>query len=120
MSTKAVEFTITRGLENTFLFTIKADGSTLPITIVAGDTFEARLIELSTLETVLTKPLTVTNASSGQVTLVLSSDDTSALVYERGSKVDRYYLRPMYKLTLDCVTAQNGSFLATVPEVYVD
>ena len=120
MSTKAVEFTITKGLENTFLFTIKADGSTLPITIVPGDTFAARLIELSTMETALTKALTITDAGNGQVTLVLSSADTSTLVCERGSKVDRYYLRPMYRLVLDCVTAQNGSFLATVPEVYVD
>jgi hypothetical protein len=120
VSTDTVEFTITKGLENTFLFTVKANGSTLPITIVAGDTFEARLVVLSTLETVLTKALTVTDADNGQVTLVLSSADTSTLVSERGSKVDRYYLRPMYKLILDCVTAQNGNFLATVQEVYVD
>ncbi len=121
MSTDSVEFTITKGLENTFVFTVKADGSTLPITIdEANDTFQASLVELSTEETALTKDLTITDADSGQVSLVLSATETSGLISEKGGKVDRYYLRPTYKLILDCDTTENGSFIATVSEVYVD
>ena len=120
MSCDVAKFTITKDLDNTFIFTIKADGSTLPMEIVAGDTFEAKLIELSCDNVALTKTLTVTDALSGKVSLVIPASDTISLVSDKGSKADRYYLRPTYKLIIDCSTTNNGNFIAKVPEVYVD
>jgi len=121
MSCDVAKFTITKNLDNTFVFTIKADGSTLPMEIVeASDTFTASLIDLGTGVTSVTKALSVDNALGGKVSLVITAAETATLTGDKGSKTDRYYLRPAYKLVIDCVTTNNGSFLAKVPEVYVD
>jgi hypothetical protein len=121
MSCDIAKFTITRGLENTFVFTIKADGSTLPMEIISGDTFVATLVNLDTGLTDMAKTLTtVGDGLSGQVSFTITFTETSLLAVDKGSKADRYYLRPVYKLLIDCTTANNGSFIAKVPEVYVD
>ncbi len=120
MSCDIARFTITKDLENTFVFTIKANGSTLPMAIEVGDTFQATLINLDDGATFLTKPLVVTDAISGQVTLTLTSAETTNAVIDKGTKTDRYYLRPVYKLVIDCDTVNNGKFIAKVPEIYVD
>ena len=120
MSDDVTRFTITKGLENTFVFTIKADGSTLPMEIVGSDTFEAQLIDLATETAVLTKTLTVNNALSGKVNLTVTSSESDGLQSNKGSKADRYYLRPTYKLVIACSTTNNGNFIARVPEIYVD
>jgi hypothetical protein len=122
MSCDVAKFTITKGLDNTFVFTIKADGSTLPMTMTAGDTFTATLVDLETGATPISeKPLTKdADLASGKVTLVVTSAEAAGLTSERGSKTDRYYLRPTYKLIIDCSTANNGDFIAKVPEIYVD
>ena len=115
------KFTITRGLDNNFEFTIKAQGTTLPLTIVdPGDTFDATLVALSDENPALAKSLVITDADSGKVSLTITSVEAAALVSERGSKTDRYYLRPTYKLFIDCSTTNNGDFIAKVPEIYVD
>lgn len=114
------KFVITKGSDNTFLFTIKADGSTLPMEIVLGDTFDARLVELGTGTEVLTKSLTVEDALIGKVSLVITEIEAASLISEKGSKVDRFYLKPTYKLVIDCSTQNNGNFIAKIPEVYVD
>jgi len=114
------KFVITKGSDNTFVFTIKADGSTLPMEIVGGDTFNARLVKLDTEAEVLTKVLTVEDALSGKVSLVITEAEAELLQSEKGDKVDRYYLKPTYKLVIDCSTTNNGDFIAKIPEIYVD
>ena len=127
MSDNVTRFTITKDLENTFVFTIKADGSTLPMEITepdgfgsSGDTFAAQLVNLETEVPTLTKTLTVADALNGKVNLVITAGEAGALESGKGSKTDRYYLRPMYKLVIACVTTNNGNFIARVPEIYVD
>lgn len=121
MSCDVAKFTITKGLDNNFVFTIKADGSTLPMIIdEVSDTFNAYLITLSDNSTVLTKPLVVADALNGKVSLTITSSETTSLVSDKGTKADRYYLRPVYKLVIECNTTNNGDFIAKVPEVYVD
>lgn len=117
------DFVITKGLNNEFVFTIKQTGTTLPMTIVTeptSDTFTAKLIRLDTQEEVLEKSLTVTDALSGKVKLVITAEDTEDLESKRGDEIDGYYLKPMYKLLLDCNTFNNGNFIAKICEVYVD
>lgn len=113
-------FIITRGVDNTFVFTIKANNSTLPIEIASGDTFVSILRDLTTDAVVITKNLTVESALNGQVRLDYTSTETAAMVRDRGGKEDRFYLRPVYSLTLVCNTLVNGEFLARVNSVYVD
>lgn len=121
MSCDVAKFTITKNFDNRFDFTIKANGSTLPLELTPFDTFKGYLINLETGATALAVDLIQgDNPLSGIVALVITAEQTAGLVSERGSKVDRYYLRPTYKLIIDCVTENNGIFTAKVPEVYVD
>lgn len=113
-------FIITRGVDNTFVFTIKQNGSTLPIVIDSGDTFVGILRDLTTDAIVSTKNLTVESAENGRVRLEYLSTETNGMVRDRGGKEDRFYLRPVYSLTLVCNTLVNGEFLARVNSVYVD
>lgn len=119
-ATSFTRFTITKGVDNTFVFTIKADGSTLPMEIVVGDTFTAYLKNMADGTTALTKALTVADALSGRVQLVITEAEADALVSDRGNKEDRYYLRPNYRLMLDCSTTNNGDFIAKIDNIYVD
>lgn len=123
MSCDVAKFVISKGSDNTFIFTIKQDNSTLPLTIEVGDTFSASLVTIGddvAYAAVTDKALTVDDAANGKVSLSIPAADTLALVTDKGPKVDRYYLRPTYKLTITCSTANNGDFIAKVPEVYVD
>lgn len=133
MSCDITKFVISKGSENTFTFTIKQDNSTLPLVINYGvDTFTATLVNLkdeadplitdATYPQIVDKPMTYTieDAAIGRVALVIPLLDTANLVASRGTAADRYYLRPTYKLVLNCVTTNNGNFIAKVAEVYVD
>lgn len=114
------KFTITKAVDTTFLFTVKANGSTLGMQIAPSDTFTAIIRNLSDGQPVLTKALTVTDALAGQISLVITTAEASELESSRGASEDRYYLRPAYSLLLLCDTANNGKFTVKVPYVYVD
>lgn len=94
---------------------------TIVVTVANPDMFTADLIALSDRSVALNDiPLTVENASSGRVQLIISSAQTDLLVSSRGAKTDRYYISPTYSLVISCSTAVNGDFVAKVAEVYVD
>ncbi len=125
MGCSSTKFSITKGSDNSFSFTIKQDNSTLPLVIESEDTFRATLSTLGpdsvNYPEVTLKPLTVEDGgTSGKITLSIPKEDTVNLVADVGAKVDKYYIRPTYKLVIDCVTVNNGNFIAKVPEVYVD
>lgn len=123
MSCDVTKFVISKGSDNTFVFTIKQDNSTLPLAIEVGDTFIANLTALGDTypyPQVTDKPLTVDDAPNGKVSLLITEDDTLDLISIVGDRVDRFYLLPAYKLTIQCSTVNNGDFIAKVPEVYVD
>lgn len=123
MSCDVAKFVITKGSDNTFTFTIKQDNSTLPLVIEPSDTFKASLTVLGSNDAyapVTDKLMTVEDTLNGKVALSIPAADTDALIADVGDKVDRYYLRPTYRLTLTCSTVNNGDFIAKVPEVYVD
>ena len=132
MSCDTSKFTITKGSDNTFSFIIKQDNSTLPLVITSTDTFSAKLILLEDSAINFTYPIITpvtgsNDALNGKITLLVPESDingvgsgTSKLVKDIGSKVDRYYVKPTYKLILECHTTNNGNFIAKVNEVYVD
>lgn len=113
-------FTITKGIENTFDFIIKSDGNTTPIEVAATDSVTAIFKDLETGETLLSKSLTVGANLEGRVTLVLTEPEVELFKPLRGSRADRFYLKPVYSLILDSDTAANGKFIAKVDWVYVD
>lgn len=113
-------FIITRGVDNTFIFTIKRNASTLPIEIAPIDTFVASIRNKSDGTVVMTKNLSVENALGGRVALTISSTEANTLVAARGGEEDRYYLKPKYSIIIECSTVANGEFIAKVDSVYVD
>ena len=114
------KFIINKGMSNEFIITIKQNGTTLPMAIEAGDTFEVKLVKLSDGTTVANPTTSVHDAPNGKIKIVFSQLEADALVAERGDRADYYYSKPMYKLIIDCVTANNGKFVAKVAKVYVE
>lgn len=114
------KFVINKGMSNEFIITIKQNDSTLPMIIENTDTFTVKLYELATNSPVLTVTPTVFDAPNGQILITLDSNDVDTLISERGTKADRYYLKPTYRLAIDCSTTNNGSFVAKIAEVYVE
>lgn len=120
MACNSNKFILNKGMDNEFILTIKQTGTTLPMQIDAGDTFIAYLYELEGNTIAMTVTPTVDDADSGKLKLELSSVEVDALLQERGAKVDKYYLKPVYRLAIDCDTLNNGKFVAKIPEVYVE
>jgi hypothetical protein len=121
MVCNADKFILNKNVGNEFLITIKQNASTLPMEITVTDTFTPTLINLETGATVTIGITTTTyNALGGIIKLVFNTTDVNALIAARGAKVDRYYLKPVYKLLIDCNTTNNGKFIAKLPEVYVE
>lgn len=114
-------FKIYKNQDNEFDFIIKKSGNTVPIEIDASDTFFAKLIKLDDLsDSGAVFTITPEVGLNGKVNFVLPSAQTVSLVSERGSKAYRYYLRPTYKLIVECDTVAEGKFPIAVNEVYVE
>lgn len=124
MSCSIGKFIINKGIDNEFVLTIKQTGTTLPMEIMGSDTFTAYLIRLVDDVVVLTltegSGIEAAANPNGKITINISQEQADTLVSEKGSKVDRYYLLPTYRLMVDCNTVNNGAFIAKVPEVYVE
>jgi len=120
MTCDTSKFVINKGMSNEFIITIKQNDSTLPMIIEDTDTFVANLFELESNELELTTDAVVYDAANGQIIIKLSESEVNELVTERGEKVDRYYLKPTYRLAIDCNTVNNGNFVAKIANVYVE
>ena len=113
-------FTITRGVDNEFFFTVKANNSLLPMVITPSDTFQVKLVRLEDNTTAdIDRLLEVIDATNGKLRFLVTEAETMGLLSERGQKEDRYYLKPVYKLLLEATTVNNGSFIAQLGKVYV-
>ena len=114
-------FTIVQGIDNSFVFTIKENGTTLPLEILPTYTFHFFLRQLSDGTRVSVANLTGISSLEGKVELTVPASTTTTLVSERGPKEDRYYLKPTYEMVIDCDTGNsaNGKFTVRVPNVRV-
>ena len=121
MSCTIDKFVINKGVSNEFILTIKQNGNTLPMLITATDTFSLKLYNLETGVQVpgTESVVTVHDTSNGQIKIIFPNTLVDSLVGERGKKADRYYLKPTYRIAIDCNTTNNGKFVAKVPLVYV-
>ena len=130
MANNNTNFTITKGIKNEFIVTIKKDNSLLPLVIDSSDTFSLKLINRdseiveytinSIDDTNINGFISIDDANNGKIKIIMESAMTSLLIKERGHKADRYYLKPTYKLLLECNTLNNGVFPVVVHDVYVD
>jgi len=129
MATAVKNFTINRGLKNEFILTIKQNDSLLPMIIEYSDTFKLTMFNRDTeaVEAVLDMDnakvdgyIAIHDDANGQIKIVMNPALTSTLEKERGPKEDRYYLRPTYRIAIECDTLNNGNFVAKIENVYID
>ena len=129
MATAVKNFTINRGLKNEFIMTIKQNDSLLPMVIEYSDTFKLTMFNRDTeaVEAVLDMDnakadgyISIHNDANGQIKIVMNPALTNKLKKERGPKEDRYYLRPTYRIAIECDTLNNGNFVAKLENVYID
>ena len=127
---KTTRFVINKNQNNEFVFTIKKIGSVDAMEIKAGDTFVARIYKLDTGAQYGVDISTVANSEGnqimapigleGKITLKLANAYCTSMESAKGSAADRYYLKPGYRLAIECNTDVNGKFTAKVPLVYVE
>lgn len=120
MAKRVEKFLLVKGKENEFYFTIKQNGSILPMVIEPTDTFVGSFILLEDDTTiVLEKDLVVVDPTVGKIKLVVTEEETANLISDRGPKEDYYYLKATYRLLLECSTVNNGQFTARINRIYV-
>lgn len=123
-----VKFVIDRGMDNEYIITIKANGSTLGMQIEPTDTFEVRLYRKCSDELVATIDMTedtngrvtVYHAVGGKIRILLKRALVDTLVASKGDKVDGCYPKSEYRLNVVCNTANNGKFTAKLANVFVE
>ena len=123
-----VKFVIDRGMDNEYIITIKANGSTLGMHIEPTDTFEVRLYRKCSDELVATIDMTedtngvvdVYQAAGGKIRVLLKQGLVDTLGVSKGEKVDGCYLRSEYRLSVICDTANNGKFTAKLANDLVE
>ena len=123
-----VKFVIDRGMDNEYIITIKANGSTLGMQIEPTDTFEVRLYRKCSDELVATIDMTEDNngvvdvyqAPGGKIRILLKQALVDTLDTSKGEKVDGCYPRSEYRLSVICNTANNGKFTAKLANVFVE
>ena len=122
-------FTINKGLTNEFILTIKQNDTLLPMIIEYSDTFKLLLINLDTDQVESTIDMDNTKAdgfidvyddANGQIRVTMNPTLTDRLEKERGPKEDRYYLKPTYRMSIECNTMNNGNFVAKIKNISID
>ena len=122
-------FTINKGLTNEFILTIKQNDTLLPMIIEYSDTFKLLLINLDTDQIESTIDMDDTTAdgfidvyddANGQIRVTMNPTLTDRLEKERGPKEDRYYLKPTYRMAIECNTMNNGNFVIKLKNISVD
>lgn len=122
-------FTINKGLTNEFILTIKQNDTLLPMIIEYSDTFKLLLINLDTDQIESTIDMDSTNTdgfidvyddANGQIRVTMNPTLTDRLEKERGPKEDRYYLKPTYRMSIECNTMNNGNFVIKLKNISVD
>lgn len=123
-----VKFIIDRDMDNEYIITIKANGSTLGMQIEPTDTFEVRLYRKCSDELVATINMIedangvvdVYNAEGCRIRILLKEALVRDLVTSKGDKVDGCYLKSEYRISIICDTTNNGKFTAKLANVYVE
>ena len=120
------KFVIHKGVDNEYVFVIKASGSLSPMPVTSSsDTFKFTLHPIENTDIVartytVGSGVSIVDAEQGKIKLVVSEVDASTLNAYKGEIVHSSYLKPAYELKLVASTQHNGIFIAKVGKVYVD
>ena len=115
-------------MDNEYIITIKANGSTLGMEIEPTDTFEVRLYRKCSDELVATINMVedangvvdVYQATNGKIRVLMKEALVSSLIASKGDKVDGCYPKSEYRINVICDTVNNGKFTAKLANVYVE
>ena len=115
-------------MDNEYIITIKANGSTLGMQIEPTDTFEVRLYRKCSDELVTTINMIedangvvdVYQTNNGKIRILLKQTLVNTLVASKGDKVDGCYPKSEYRISVICDTVNNGKFTAKLANVYVE
>ena len=115
-------------MDNEYIITIKANGSTLGMQIDPTDTFEVRLYKKCSDELVATINMIedangvvdVYEATNGKIRVLLKHALVNGLIASKGDKVDGCYPKSEYRINVICNTVNNGKFTAKLANVYVE
>lgn len=123
------KFIIDKGIPNEYTIQIKSDGETLPLVLDPSDTFNLKLYALEDTTNTIVAELDMTDTTLGQITIedevngkikILMKDTmTTSLINERGTKADRYYLKPTYRALITGVTSNDGNIVVPIDLIYV-
>lgn len=121
-------FSINKGIDNEFIFSIKKQNELLPLDLNESvDIFEFRIIKLSTREVISTIDhadsndgvITFHDSVNGQIKVVLYKEFTSTLEAVYGDRADNYYSKPMYEILVTGNSIIDGAIQFKIPAVYV-
>ena len=110
---------IPQGKEYTFQINVKEHDSFLAQPLGNMLTASAVFVNRATGCEALVVVPTVLDAINGLLTVTLTALQTATLVYERGSKVDGYYLKTVYQLHTTFTFSDIPEIFTILPEVYV-
>lgn len=114
------DFIIPKGKDYTFTVKVMENESFIPqdLTTIASATIDivnsATSVKLFTVSMYI-----VVDAVNGLLKFTLPAVNTAAMISERGTKVDGYYLKPTYQAIITVTGSGFTEILSIVDKVYV-
>ena len=114
-----MRFVIPQNEEFYCMFQVKEPGSGTPMDLTgASGVFSLTTIGIECLEVLTGVVMTVEDAINGEISVRLTSEQTSGLVSEIGFAEDGYPLMPTYKARID-ISSIEAPISVDIPKVYV-
>lgn len=114
------DFTVIKGKALEFSVLVKENGTTLPLTLDPTDTFTFSLVDKRTSVKYITdKPMTIIDALNGEVSGIISAEESATLPVKKAAAEDYYIPRPNLRLVVKGDTVAQGEMTAFIEDVYV-
>jgi hypothetical protein len=115
------DFIIPKGKEYIFTVKVMENDSFIPQDLTTMTLAQFELVDLVTLVSTLsvTSTTIIGGAVNGTIEFTLPAASTTALNFERGAKVDGYYLKPTYQAVITVKGSDFVDILSTVDKVYI-
>lgn len=114
------DFTVIKGKALEFAVIVKENGTTLPLVLDPTDTFTFSVVDKRTSVKYITdKAMTITDALNGEVTGVISAEESATLPVKKAAAEDYFIPRPNLRLVVSGNTVAQGEMTAFIEDVYV-
>jgi hypothetical protein len=115
------DFIIPKGKEYVFTVKVMENDTFLPQDLTNMTLAKFELVDMDTLVSALsvTSTTIIGDPVNGTLEFILPALSTAALRYERGGKVDGYYLKPTYQAVITVTGSDFVDILSIVDKVFV-